>query len=269
MEEVNYSYFQYHRDNQYPIYLRFEADYFDNEILSFLSSMCFKELTEKESSDVMNTLSVVPNSRLLTLLPASNSVAGQIRNTVSTDQFGLESVFPKDGYRVYRFKSIGMIVYSSVASEWEAGVFSNFGSQEHVEFYRAFINRYLSWALAPLGVVGFWGVPVDEGIVVQNQRQSLGEVVFIDVRKKKILSLDGVRRSPIDFKVLRLDSHLKDRNLKMVRDQLASFLSTHTSYIDPKGHSVAVRQLIQEVAKSAEGIVHPEESFKPRANLSL
>ena len=55
----------------------------------------------------------------------------------------------------------------------------------------------------------------------------------------------------------------------MTNEELLSFMSAHSSYLDYQGLSVPVRQMIQTLAKMTEGLVHPEESFRPRTDLSL
>jgi hypothetical protein len=55
----------------------------------------------------------------------------------------------------------------------------------------------------------------------------------------------------------------------MKNEELLSFLSAHCSYMDYSGLSVPVRQMIQTLARMTEGLIHPEESFRPKTDLSL
>jgi hypothetical protein len=118
-------------------------------------------------------------------------------------------------------------------------------------------------------LVGFWGVSVDDGMVAQRPIDSRGEVVFIDVVGLRMISFEGVKKLRPHFKILRLDPTLKGRNIKMTSEELLSFLSAHCSYMDTSGLSVPVRQMIQALSKMTEGLLHPQESFRPRTDLSL
>ena len=105
--------------------------------------------------------------------------------------------------------------------------------------------------------------------MAQKPIESKGEAVFIDVKALQMLSIDGVKKLRPHFKILRLDSTLHGRNIKMSTEELLSFLSSHCTYLDSSGLSVPVRQVIQTLSKMTEGLVHPEESFRPRTDLSL
>jgi hypothetical protein len=104
---------------------------------------------------------------------------------------------------------------------------------------------------------------------VLRRKEALGEAVFIDVREKRIFSIDGVTPMKSNFTILRLDSVLKDKNIPMSNEELISFLTVNSTFFDYQGLNVPIRQAIQSLVKVAKGIVHPRESFKPRTDLSL
>jgi hypothetical protein len=264
------AYYQFQKDLNLPIYVCLDPQSFEAGIGEFLGVMKFTKLTEKEEPAVLEVLRKNNNARLLNISEASPVVARQIEATVESDRYGLESIIPKSGYRVYRYKGVGLMVYSFGAKLWELGCYSDFGaSKEKKLAFRMVINRYLSWALVNHGILGLWGVTVDEGMVLQRANESKGEVVFVDVVGNKIISLDGIKKLGPKFKVLRLDPMLKGRNIRMTNEELLSFLSAHCSYLDSSGLSIPVRQMIQTLSKMTEGLVHPEESFRPRTDLSL
>ena len=120
-----------------------------------------------------------------------------------------------------------------------------------------------------MGIVGFWGVPVDEGVVVMKQHESRGESVYIDIKRQNVITVDGVKKIKGRFKVLRLDPTLKGRNVAMTAEEFLSFLSFHCNYFDYVGPSLPIRQMITSLPSYAVGLVHPRESFKPRTDLSL
>lgn len=267
------TYYQFQKDLNLPLFIAVDQGAFDSTLGDFLVSMKFVKLVDKEESAAIETIKNNHKSRCLSITEASPVVARQIDSTMESDRYGLESITPKPGYQVYRYKNEGIMVYSFGAKVWELGAFNDFGSlkasPEKKLASRIIINRFLSWSLASYGIVGFWGVTVDGGVVLQRAKDSKGEAVFIDVVGLRVLSLDGVKKMGPKFKVLRLDSTLKGRNIKMSSEELLSFLSAHCSYFDYKGLSVPVRQMIQTMAKFSEGLVHPEESFRPRTDLSL
>lgn len=264
VSEKTYKYFQYQKGHKIPIFLRYDAASHGSDLNSLLMTLRFSECNEEEYLDAMRQLE---HARLLDIQEASPAVSRQIAHVANSDRYGAESIVPKDGYRVYRYKGVALIVYAFSAKEWTMGCDSSFGSNEREA--RAVINRYLSWALAPLGIIGFWGVPVEEGIVVMNQRDSEAEAVFVDVRGRRTFSIDGSERMKPKFRVIRLDNSLRNKNLKMNQTEMMAFLAASTSFIDAQGLSVGVRQVIQALARDVEGLVHPRESFKPRTDLSL
>lgn len=265
-EGIKYTYFQYFKDLEFPIYIRVCLADFDPDLEGFVREIGFTELKEAEEQRVWSDLKMRSSSRLLTISEASTVVAKQIEMAQESDKYGHESIIPKNGYGVYRYKNVAMMVYSLASHEWQLGVFSDFGSPR-IEFAsRAVLNRFLAWALSPLGIVGFWGSLVDEGAVVMKQSEAKGEVVFFDIVKKMTFSMDGHKKMRRRFKLMKLSESLKNRNMPMSPEELMSFLSVNCCYFDHRGQSVAIRQLIQTVARECEGLIHPKESFAPRAS---
>lgn len=267
------TYFQYQKDLNLPVFVAVDQASFDSTLGDFLVSMKFVKLQDKEETAALEAIKTNKSARCLSITEASPTVARQIESTMESDRYGQESITPKAGYQVYRYKNVGLIVYSFGAKVWEFGCYQDFGSMkasaETKLASRIVINRFLTWALVSHGILGLWGVTVDGGVVLQRSKDSKGEAVFVDVVGLRVLSLDGVRKMGSRFKVLRLDATLKGRNVKMSNEELLSFISAHTSYFDYTGLSVPVRQMIQMMVKISEGLVHPEESFRPRTDLSL
>lgn len=263
------TYFQYQKDLNLPIYLSADLAQFEQSFGEFLGKMKFIKLGDKEEAVALAEIKKNNHARILHISEASPLVAKQIQSMMESDRYGMESIIPKDGYRVYRHKEVGLMVYSFGVKEWQLGCYKDFGAQAHTFASRMIINRFLSWALVPHGIVGLWGVTVDDGMVAQRAIDSKGEVVFIDVVGLRMITFDGVKKLRPHFKILRLDPMLKGRNIKMSSEELLSFLSAHCSYLDSSGLSVPVRQMIQALSKMTEGLVHPQESFRPRTDLSL
>lgn len=266
------TYYQYQKELNLPIYIGVDPQSFESGFGDFLVSMKFVKLNDKEEADALQIMKKNNAARCLNITEAGPVVSRQIQSTMESDRYGMESVTPKPGYQVYRYKNVGFMVYSFGVKEWEFGCYSDFGSNKEADkklAARTVIHRFLSWALVHHGILGLWGVTVDEGMVLQRTTESKGEAVFIDVVGNRILSLDGVKKLGPRFKVLRLDPTLKGRNIRMTNEELLSFMSAHCSYLDYTGLSVPVRQMIQTLARMTEGLIHPEESFRPRTDLSL
>lgn len=263
------TYFQYQKELNIPVYISADLANFESSFGDFLGKMKFHKLGDKEEIAALQEIKKNVNARILHISEASPLVAKKIQSTMESDRYGAESIIPKDGYRVYRHKDMGLMVYSFGVKEWQFGCYKDFGSNNLLVSSRMIINRFLSWALVPHGLVGLWGVTVDDGMVAQKPMDSRGEVVFIDVVGLRMISFDGIKKLRPHFKILRLDPSLKGRNVKMTNEELLSFLSAHCSYMDSSGLSVPVRQMIQALSKMTEGLLHPQESFRPRTDLSL
>ncbi|NOT79558.1 MAG: hypothetical protein HOP07_11250 [Bacteriovoracaceae bacterium] len=266
------SYFQYQKDLNLPVFIAIDLEVFDSGMSNFFTEMKFQKLTDKEIPLALDVMKKNNKSRCLSISEASPSVSRQIQGSLESDHYGQESVVRQAGYQVYRYKEQGLMVYSFGAKVWEFGCYSHFGSAPDAASKlaaRIIMNRFLTWALIPQGILGLWGVAVEGGVVLQRPRESRGELVFIDVIGNKILSMDGNKKLGPKFKVLRLDPTLKGRNVKMSHEELLGFMSAHATYLDINGLSVPVRQMIQTLARMTEGLLHPEESFRPRTDLSL
>ncbi len=267
--EQKITYFQYFKEIGLPIFVKANLSDFPNHLLPFLLEQKFSELSDSEVESLEKNNGPSFKGRILTFCLASQTVSKHIERVSVTDKYGLESLVPKGGYKVYRYLGMGMMVYSLGAREWELGCYEDFGERENLIAYKSILNRFLSWSLANLGIVGFWGVPVDEGMVVLSQAQSLGEVVFVDVPNHKLLTVDGVRHFKNKFSILRLSRTLKKKNIEMRNEELLSFLFQYCSYFDYQGPPLITRQTIQALSKKAIGLIHPSENFKPRTDLSL
>ncbi|MBT7610225.1 MAG: hypothetical protein HN576_10740 [Bacteriovoracaceae bacterium] len=268
-ENQKFTYFQYFKELEIPVYIRVDLSEFGPQLLPLMMEQKFTELTEIEKKEAFKDDVVPEGVRVLNLTIASHGVSKHIEMMRPTDKYGLESLIPKTGYKVYRYFGVGMMVTSFTVNEWNLGCYENFGEQDNLIAYRSMMNRFLSWSLSTLGIVGFWAAPVDEGMVVLSQAKSCGEVVFIDAVKDKILTVDGVKKISNKFCIMRLSETLRGKNIEMKKEELVSFLYQYCSYLDYQGLPIRVRQMIQLVAKKGFGLIHPSESFKPRTDLSL
>lgn len=258
--------YQFYSDLGFPIFIRFNQDALSLHLSSFLEKNRFSVLPDTEAAQIDKLVDETENAKLLNIDLSSPQVAAQIRRFSETDTYGPESVTPRDGYKIYRYRNEAITIFSHRSKVWQMGVFENFGADEQAA--RIVINRFLAWALVPLGIISFWGVPVDEGAVVLKQSESAGECIYIDVKNYRQMSLDGIIQCKEAFQILRLDPVLKGRTIGMTKEELLSFLYQFCTYFDHGGLSYPIRQIIHHLSRLAIGQVYPEESFRPRTNLS-
>lgn len=266
---TNFSYFHYRPELQVPVFIRFGTGVFTEELEQLLVRMGFTKIQTKDVPKVEDQIESDHLAKLLTISEASTTVARQIESSAESDRYGKESIIPKPGYRVYRYHKVALMIYSLAASKWQLGVYSDFGAEEKITDARIVLGRFLGWALANHGILGIWGSPVDEGIVVMRPQKSQGEFVLLDIKNRKVISFDKVLKMKPLFSIMKLDSTLRGRNIRMNREEYISFLLHNSTFFDYSGPTVAVRQMVQTLAKISEGLLHPEESFRPRTNLSL
>lgn len=251
------TYFQFFN---YPIYVGARLDDFNSSLKKLLTKIGLKELGDSVP-DLTES-----NARLLRLERASGRVARQIMAFRPDNRFGEEGIVQLAGHRVYRYRNVAMMVFSFASPVWEMGVFPHFGSDKEGERgANMAIARFLGLALSFHGVLGLWGVPVEEGLVVMRPKESEGEAVFIDLYNHRLLSVEGEKKLPPCFDILRLDRRLHGRQIPMKQDQLSSFLLQYTCFLSTQGASLAVRQMVQNVSRVAEGIIYPFDHFVPRA----
>jgi hypothetical protein len=261
MSDSKPKFFQFHKELNLPVYIKIENVFLETAFFDLLTAMKFNEINADEFHKSSNSNL---KSRVLSVEEAGFKVGAQLNRHLTDDRYGPETVTFVENHRLYRYKSQALVVYSFRSKEWHLGCFSNFGEKKNRFEAAMVLNRFLSWSLSNLGIVGFWGTPVEEGVVITRPMDSKGEAIFFDLKSMNLLTIDGVKKIKPGFKIIRLDSTLQNRNIQMRREELIGFLNTHSTFFDPEGLTVPVRQVIQELSLIATGILHPEKNFKPR-----
>ena len=269
MEDKNLTYFQYQKGLQMPIYIRVDLKSFDPHLSLLLKGMNFESLSAEEAKGVPERVDRKVGGRLLTLEEASPIAAKKIDFAGELGKYGEESVVPGYGCRVYCYRGVAMMPYSYQSPLWGLGCFKDFGGEKNVDSYRIVINRFLSYALAPMGIIGLWGEFLDEGIALCKQNRSSGKVVFVDVKNESVLSSEGFSRMSSRFKVFRLGSEYLNRDSRMSPEELVSCLFSHLTYFDYEGPQIPVRQAVQALAKLVTGIDCSPSKFYSMSDLSL
>ena len=269
MEDKKLTYFQYQKSLNLPIYIRMDTGRFDPHLPALLEEMNFGRLSPEEAEEVPGRVERKVDGRLLTLEEASPIAAKKIDFMGELGKYGEESVVPGYGCRVYRYRSVAMMPYSHQSPLWGLGCFKDFGSQEKVVVSRIVLNRFLSYALAPMGIVGFWGEALEEGIALLPQNRSVGKAVFVDVKSENILSSKGFCRMGSRFKVFRLGSRYLNRDVQMGAEDLLPFLFSHLIYFDYGGPAEPVRRAVQGLSKLVTGVDCAPSNFYSMSNLPL
>lgn len=269
MEAEKFIYFQYFKEMTYPIYLKIGENSLTPHLSDVFSKMGFSEFPVINGENIEEKVRLTNHARILKVQSAGPRLEGHINRSLDTDQYGQEQITPKSGYRIYRYKNFGLMVYSNLAKEWELGVSKVHFAQDEERRWEILLTRFLSLALAPLGIMGFWSVPVEEGIVVMNQGDSHNEVVFVDLNKNAMLTWDGVKMIDGYLNFIRLDPVLKSDTIKMNNEELYSFLLFHTSFFDYGPTHSQLKETLKKLLSYGRGIVHPSEEFRPRTETDL
>lgn len=254
--EENFSLFQYRPELGHPVYLTVRLGDFESGLTGLLTSMGFSIVPTLDDATLEQTLSEQPHARVLRIEQAGARVAAQIRNAQESDRYGAESLIPHQGYRVYRYKGRCLMMFSFATEVWRAGVFQDFGSEQHDLHDRMILGRFLSWALSSFGIVGLFGSLDGKKLTLLKPRESGGQLVFIDWQEERIFSEGEVLKIGPDFELQRFDAHHPHRSSRMSKEQLISTLSMHSSFLSFDGLTRPIRQVLQAMATTIPAYTH-------------
>jgi hypothetical protein len=258
MSEKNANYYQFRKELGYPVFVRFEDSELELKLEPMLTQIGFNKLDSKELSNISFHKN---QTKVLKIQKANFRVSKQIDQSHALDTYGPENLTMLGSYDVYRYKNVGMMIFGGGNYFWELGLKNIETSSSEI---RVIMARFLSWSLAPLGVVGFWGVPVDDGVVVMKPKEAKFESFFIDVKQMKLICVDGIKDIFPGFQLLRLDATLKDATRRMKKEALVSFLTMNTTYFSYQGLDLNLKTAIYDISSMVDGYVYPVENFQPR-----
>jgi hypothetical protein len=246
--------FQFQSACEWPIYLAVRLGEFESGLIGFLTDLGFDLVPGLDELALEKRLQTHQHGRLLQLELASAKVAQQIRSTQETDRYGLESMTPAQGYKIYRYKGRALMIVSFGAETWRAGVFRDFGHEPTTQANdRVVVNRYLAWALSSFGVVGFFGKLDGHQTTLLKPIDSAGHAVYWDWAEQRLVAGGSLYPLRPEHIFTRRVLQVRNREARMSGEELLSALSTHTTYLSYEGLSVSVRQSLQAMAKSIEG----------------
>ena len=248
MSEHKTTYYQYQQALGYPVFVKLAPELKEGRVEKLLLDLGLHELSEKDQKKIpINRLS----SKVLSLTKAGPRVAQQVNTSDQLDRFGFEVLSQRENYQIYTYRRLGMMVFSHAHIVWEMGLVTNLETTEELMGLRVMLNRFLSWSLAPFGVVGFWGVLTDDGFAVMKQAQSFGEVVFVDLDKKTLLSSSGVRTLSGALTITRADRQNAKGSIS--REEMVSFLSTATTYLSHTGLPQLLKKNVFALGSMSKG----------------
>jgi hypothetical protein len=254
--QIKWSYFQFRKSFDYPVYLRFRQDELTPKFSHLFKELGFHELDEKESKKISLER---PQTRILTVQFASTRLNQQLIGTDLLDKYGPESLSIQLGTPVYTYRKVGMMAMPNRKPLWDLALCSEISQTDQMVGVRIILVRFLTLALAEQGVLSYWGTTRDDKVVVMKQAQSFGESVFIDWNKKVIFSNGGEMKLNSHLKILRKD---KDYFIPghMSREEIISFLSVSTCLLSFQGITPSMKKSIYELSVLASGSYAVSES---------
>lgn len=242
-------FFQWQKQDDYPVFLRIGRELLEGRLQKLITDLGFVEIAEADHKKVAANR---PGTRVVTISRASTRVAQQVMLPDSLDRFGHESLTYRGETQVYLYRKIGMMVSSPTSTMWELGLVSTLETTEDLTGLRVMLNRALAWALAPLGILGFWGVSTSEGLVAMKQSQSFGEVVFVDVDKRKMFSSSGTASIASQFTIMRADKP-GPVGRALSPEELVSYLHTTNVYFSHVGLPHTLKRAALKLGSSVRG----------------
>jgi hypothetical protein len=246
-------YYQFHKSFGYPVFIRLDADLLEGRLQKVILDLGFFELDEKERKTIPVNKS---STKVLSLKKAPIRVIQQVKTPTSLDQYGQETLQMNGNFQVYTYRNFGMMVFSAASSYWELGLCSELQNTEELTHLRIMLTRFLSWSLGPMGMIGYWGVTTQDGMVIMKQAQSFGESVFVDLDKKLILSGQFTKNFGGDFVIYRAERSVP-QNKMIGKEELISFLTTSTTFLSYSGIPFLMKRNIFDLGANTRGEYSP------------
>lgn len=247
MSTIKWTYYQFRKKHQYPVYVRLHPEVELSKLTQVLSEVGFDLLSDAE---VRNISLQKAGVKLLTIQEASGKILGQLQTSDSLDHYGHESLSIHAGVSVYTYRKVALMMTPSGKPLWDMALVTTNHTPEQFIGMRVVLTRYLSMALAPFGVISYWGTAKDDSVIIMKQAQSYGESVFIDHKKNLIFSFHGESHFHHGLHIHRLDQN-KKVGLALSKEELMSFLSVSTCLMSFTGLSVEMKKSIVEISMSS------------------
>lgn len=249
METTKWSYYQYRKNYQYPIYVRFKQDELNAKFSHLLQEMGYVELTDPETKKIQLNK---PHTKILTIQEASSRLQQLINGSDLLDKYGPESLSLQMGMPVYTYRKVGVMGLPRAKTLWDLAVHHDISNTDQMVGLRIIFVRFLAQALADLGVLCYWGTVKDDTVIIMKQNQSFGEAVLIDTNKRVVFSNAGEMRLNSSLKIIRKDKESKHAT-NMSREDLIGFLSVSTCLLSFNGITHTMKKAIYELSSEVSG----------------
>lgn len=249
METTKWTYFQYRKNHDYPVYVRFKQEELNPRFTHLLGEIGFNSLNENESKKIQLHR---PHTRILTVQEASSRLQQQICGSDLLDKYGQESLSLQMGLPVYTYRKVGLMGVPTNKTLWDLAIHPNISHTEQMVGLRVILVRFLSQALAEQGVLCYWGTVKDDAVIIMKQAHSFGEAVLIDLNKRAIFSNGGEIKLGSSLKIIRKDKDAYTAS-GMSREDLIGFLSVSTCLLSFNGITHTMKKAIYELSSRTTG----------------
>lgn len=244
MEVTKWTYFQYRKNHNYPIYIRFKLDEIKSKFTHLLDEIGFMPLDEAEVKRV--SLQKI-HTKILTIQEANPRLQQRINSSDSLDKYGHEVLSIQMGLPIYTYRKVGIMGFSLNKTLWDLFINPEITHTEQMVGLRVLFVRFLSHALSDQGVLCYWGTVKDDTIIVMKQGQSFGEAVIIDLKKHMVFSNGGEMKLGSSAKIVRKDKEMRSSTY-MSREDLIGFLSVSTCLLSFSGITASMKKSIYELS---------------------
>ena len=237
-------YFQFlPQGREYPVYVSIENSLAQEEMVSILEQCCFQLLPADSKDQVIKNV-YENEGRILHLSVASLKIAQRIGRELPDDQYGPESITKRGNYKVYRYRGHALMIYSPFHREWEMGMVTHFANSQTAFIFKTILNRYISWSVAPFGVIGFWGEFSQDRITLLRPKESKASAVYIDLKNNLIITHEKTYPIMAKLEFIRIDQHIRGGRIQMSKEEFLGLLHGRCIFFDFDGPSTPIKQML-------------------------
>lgn len=247
--DTRWKYFQYQKQHDYPLYIRFQPDDVSSKLEHLLKEFGFQELLYIEVKKISLQR---PYTKILTVQNAGPRVQMQISGSDLLDKYGCETLSLQGGVPVYVYRKVGLLTVPAGKILWDLALSQDISLTDHLVGIRVILARFLAQAFAEQGILCYWGTIREGSIIVMKQGQSLGESIIIDFQKRLAFYPGGEVKLGSSLKLIRKDKEITVPGM-MKREELISFMSVSTCLLSFSGITLAMKKSIYEISACTSG----------------
>lgn len=249
MEKTQWTYFQFRKAFDYPVYVRFQQSQLNPKYSHVLQELGFSVLSESELKKI--PLQKI-YTKILTVQEASPKIEQQIGGSDLLDKYGSEVLSLQSGTPVYTYRKVGMMTMPSTRALWDLALHSAITHTDQMVGLRVILVRYLAQALADHGILSYWGTVKDKALIIMKQSTSYGEAIFIDPKNRIAFSNGGEVKIGSSLTIIRKDKE-GPHSGTMSREDLIGFMTVSTCLLSFNGITHAMKRSIYELSAVIKG----------------